>query len=254
MFLLCTLSNCKNKRVAFLYAKQKALGKVLEVGVVAPDSVWQGRQGAYIRAFLARTNVYTCLHIQPEDTVHFAGLHRNLLHILPARVGKLTRLLDQRALGQTTQYLPFSPAPSPTDSLRLAEALAYVWQEEKARLRTYTFTFEDAQSSVLERWVGKHYPFKMRLLPTFQVWNHASPTLLWLKTDRGEEKHIYITASKQENPALLPPIYQAEKYTLKTIWRDGFQITFLIRKDTKKTLAHLLEMEALLETWVRDER
>jgi hypothetical protein len=245
LFLLVWLCvHCQNKRTKILYAKPKALGKWLEIGVVMPDTAWYGRQGAFIREYLAQTKTYTYLHISPEDTVHFAGLHRNLWYVSPLYVGKFRQEKDQRAFGQTAQYF----ALLPTDTATLEKALAYVWKQEKERVRDYKYTLEEGQATALEKWVGKRYPFKIRILPEFQVWQH-SPTSLWLKTDRGAEQHIYIAKSAQPNPQLLPKVPHLKNIEVKTNWHKGYQMVFLATRSKENPALQRLEMEAIVDTF-----
>jgi hypothetical protein len=234
IFCLLLLVQCKNKHAATLYAKPKALGKPLELGIVAHDSVWKGRQGVFLREFTARGDTFSCLHISPEDTAHFAGLHRNLLYIgspTPPR-----KLLDQRAFGQTSQYY------TRLDSTRLREALAYVWEQEKERMRTYTFAFVEGQSTALERWVGKHYPFRLRILPEFQLVKGAQDVLL-LKTDRGAEKYIFIAKQPQKIP------FSPAQYWIKQAKKGRYHLVFAIKKGRTAPALAYLEMEALMDTF-----
>jgi hypothetical protein len=230
------LAQCKNKHVATLYAKPKALGRLLEVGIVANDSIWRGRQGEFIRKFVAKGDTFSCLHISPEDTAYFAGLHRNLLYLnLPTRP---QRVLDQRAFGQTSQYIAL-----PLDTTRLQEALAYVWTQEKARLRDYTFAFTEGQYTALERWVGKHYPFRLRLLPEYQLVRHT-PASLWLKTDRGIERHIFISQKQEKLPI------SSAHFWVRQARKGAYFLTFARKKDKTNPILAYLEIEALMDTFI----
>jgi|GEM_PF-5599072 len=242
--LLLFFVACANKRVKVLYAKPKALGAVLQVGIVAHDSVWEGRQGSNLRAYLQQNGQYTCLHIQPADTVYFAGWHRNLVYLNLAVQDK--KLLDERTFGQTSQYI----APLPTDTTKWTEVAAYIWKHEKERLRIYTFGFEATQASVLEKWIAKHYAFRLRVLPAFQVWKHT-PDMLWLKTEKGTKKHIYICKMPQENSVQIPKELENKntQYVSKILSKNGYQIGYFIEKTPKKEYTQHLEMEAILETW-----
>lgn len=236
--MLLVGSACQNKVVKELYAKPKSLGNVLELGIVAPDSIWQGRQGLFLRTYLHQTGTYTCLPIAPEDTIHFVGLHRNLVHLLThAQAGKEKTIINQRAFGQTTQYITL-----PLDSAKIQKMLHFIWQQEKERLRIYKYSFEAFQTTALEHWVGKHYPFKMRILPEFQVWKHT-PDMLWLKTDRGEEKHLIISKTKPL------PAFPVSKFIVQKHAHKGYQLAMVTPKKERNLPAQRLEMEALLETF-----
>ncbi len=249
LFLLLWISaSCENRHMTILYAKPKPLGKVLELGIVAHDSIWQGRQGELLRKYALEKGIYTCLPITPADTVHFAGLHRNLIHLAyppaPAQAGKVQKVLDQRAMGQTTQYVPL-----PLDSAKIADMLQYVWAQEKVRMCTYMYAFEATQSTALERWVGKHYDFKMRIPPNFQVESsYQNPPLLRLKTDRWTESHIVIV--KTPAPASFPALsLSLQEYIWRTVWQKGYQAHIFIKKEKAHLPTLQLSAEALLETF-----
>lgn len=239
---LIGLCACQNERVKVLYAKPKALGAICEVGIVAHDSIWEGRQGKNLRAFLAKNAPFTCLHIQPEDTVYFVGWHRNLVYLNLSKQEK--NILDERAFGQTSQYITRSPA----DTNRWENITAYIWKQEKQRLRDYKYSFEASQSTVLEDWIAKRYPFRLRLPPELQVWKR-SPEMLWLKADRGEERHLYISKTAKKNILFLPTEFAGKDYITHTVWKKGYQATFFAPRLLDKEKMQLLEMEAILETW-----
>ncbi len=262
LFLITfSLVACQNKRVKSLYAKPKALGAIGEVGIVTHDSIWEGRQGRSLRTFLQKDALFTCLHIQPTDTIHFAGLHRNLVYLNLASHDKRefhekrgtfqhldNMLVDERAFGQISQYI----TRSPTDTTHWEKICQYIRQHEISRLRTYTYGFEVSQSTVLERWISTHYPFRLRVLPEFQVWKKSSQ-MLWLKTDRGIEKHIYIFKISEQVADCLPKGYTTKHYVMHTIWRNGWQavmfMPILMPIDKRKEALQHLALGAILETF-----
>lgn len=260
--LACLCWTCQNKNMAELYAKPKALGTWLEVGIVAQDSVWKSPFMDSLRRHWQDSLGYPCLPIAPEDTIHFAGLHRNLVYINLSK--KTFQTLDAKALGQTAQYIQLDTA----SATQWENIRAYIWKHEKERLRVFKYAFEAHQSTALERWVAKRYPFRVRLLPELQVWKQTQ-TSLWLKNEKGAGKHFYFVQTPTAGKAILPfksvqnftalPAryasftegtfyYDNKAYQFVSTWKKGYQATLIFETKTFRNTLQRLELEALLET------
>ena len=191
-FCFICACNHRNKHLVALYGKPRALGKVLQVGIVCSQEMWGSSVGDSLRFWLAKDTIFfdnhitekrfSYLHILPEDMRHFPKYHRNLLYIFGTQdlqyLDTIQRknaqakeeylfLKEEIAKGQISVYANFGTISKQEITKKLAkkwtQITKYWWENERQAMRDKVFNFEMHKISPLEQWIEKKYGILYRV-------------------------------------------------------------------------------------------